>query len=504
MDASTIRFVIRVTRLLFALGTAILSVSVAPRALGDDDVPLYTPLSQGSPATRWLITANGRGQLFAAGCPEKPEGDIRNLLQLVETMRGENPELVWLDAGDLLFAEEGLTGRELERAVAQAEALAGFVGENGMSLANIGLNDLALGFSLLIRLPSPYFSNSYVNKAGNPFAPLKTFDAAGRKVGVIALQSSGPGSSITPFNVEFTPLGGNQQGNFIGDAEKATKVLENEGVESRVLLLNGSPDDAFEIAEKAGPFLFSVVSGVEVEKTEIVSQENSGPVFLFPSFWREAAVIEWETVASPQYLSFRSEVIDLSTAPPATDPTNTVFEQFRREGRKAVWRLKTIQPPPDEKRKHSARSYDYAGTQRCAQCHLRIFAAFSRTSHAKAFEAVEKSGRVGDEQCLPCHSTGFGGKGGFSSSVPPEPFARAGCETCHGPMARHADQKERANRKPKAEELKSKSWRRKLIAKTCAECHRRQPVDDQTISEVANVWHDGYPASRAAVSAPGR
>ena len=46
-------------------------------------------------------------------------------------------------------------------------------------------------------------------------------------------------------------------------------------------------------------------------------------------------------------------------------------------------------------------------------------------------------------ECLRCHVTGFGQRGGFPAAVPADPMAHpmagVGCEGCHGPGKAHVD-----------------------------------------------------------------
>jgi peroxiredoxin len=82
----------------------------------------------------------------------------------------------------------------------------------------------------------------------------------------------------------------------------------------------------------------------------------------------------------------------------------------------------------------------YVGSQACQSCHPAEHAKWSAGPHAAAVAALAKNGHETDMQCVACHTTGFGKKGGFPSGarVADHPdLASVGCESCHGPGGNH-------------------------------------------------------------------
>ena len=82
----------------------------------------------------------------------------------------------------------------------------------------------------------------------------------------------------------------------------------------------------------------------------------------------------------------------------------------------------------------------YVGSQACQSCHPAEHAKWSAGPHAAAISALAKTGHEADMQCVACHTTGFGKKGGFPSGarVADHPdLASVGCESCHGPGGNH-------------------------------------------------------------------
>ena len=82
--------------------------------------------------------------------------------------------------------------------------------------------------------------------------------------------------------------------------------------------------------------------------------------------------------------------------------------------------------------------YRYAGTAACAKCHIQDSAIFSKTQHAHGLETLRAKEFAFDPFCLKCHTTGYGGPGGFVNADATPALGGIGCENCHGPGQAHA------------------------------------------------------------------
>lgn len=123
-------------------------------------------------------------------------------------------------------------------------------------------------------------------------------------------------------------------------------------------------------------------------------------------------------------------------------------------------------PPPDQ---------TYIGTTKCAACHFEQFLDWrqQQQKHAKAFDVLPAKYHKNDE-CLGCHTTGYGEKTGFRSAADRH-LAGVTCEACHGPGSIHAEvSKPFANKKKlTAEEQKvaRDSIYLMLPRNACVTCH---------------------------------
>ena len=105
----------------------------------------------------------------------------------------------------------------------------------------------------------------------------------------------------------------------------------------------------------------------------------------------------------------------------------------------------------------------YVGSKACGECHEGEYARFQESSKkAKSWRSIAvmapKLGASEVRGCYACHTTGYG-KGGFASIESTPHLADVGCETCHGPGARHAESNDTAD------------IRRTPLVKDCEVCH---------------------------------
>jgi hypothetical protein len=91
--------------------------------------------------------------------------------------------------------------------------------------------------------------------------------------------------------------------------------------------------------------------------------------------------------------------------------------------------------------------YSYVGTRKCKICHIKQAKSWAKTKMANAYDLLkpgvraEQKTKVGleaekdyttDAECLPCHTTGYGKKGGFVSLEETPQLVGVSCEMCHG------------------------------------------------------------------------
>lgn len=90
----------------------------------------------------------------------------------------------------------------------------------------------------------------------------------------------------------------------------------------------------------------------------------------------------------------------------------------------------------------------FVGAKKCKMCHMKQYKSWETTKMAKVFDLLKAGARAEekkaagldpakdythDAECLPCHTTGYGKSGGFTSIEETPGLSGVQCESCHGP-----------------------------------------------------------------------
>lgn len=80
----------------------------------------------------------------------------------------------------------------------------------------------------------------------------------------------------------------------------------------------------------------------------------------------------------------------------------------------------------------------FVGAITCKKCHETNYRNWLKTKHARAAQTIVASPKYAQEECLVCHSTGYGKMGEYAT-IDDVPFYLKGvqCEACHGPGKGH-------------------------------------------------------------------
>jgi len=84
----------------------------------------------------------------------------------------------------------------------------------------------------------------------------------------------------------------------------------------------------------------------------------------------------------------------------------------------------------------------YVGDTQCFTCHQAEFAAWQRSKHSHAYEALAKvakhpTGRNFDGECIICHTVGYDYQTGYLNEKTTANLKNVQCEACHGPGNLH-------------------------------------------------------------------
>ncbi len=117
----------------------------------------------------------------------------------------------------------------------------------------------------------------------------------------------------------------------------------------------------------------------------------------------------------------------------------------------------TADSVPDQKEEQAV----YVGWEKCKACHASLVEAYRGFKRSRNFRILEMRAREHDQQCLPCHTTGYGEPGGFVSIEKTPHLTNVQCEVCHGPASLHITAATRAKKKETLE----------IPRNICTQCH---------------------------------
>ena len=131
---------------------------------------------------------------------------------------------------------------------------------------------------------------------------------------------------------------------------------------------------------------------------------------------------------------YKNEITPLTAQIPNDREVAEIAEDYRAAKFTAMGRMPLQAPPADVPQ--------FVPSAGCKKCHEKQFAAWSGTTHARAFETLQKHKRQNDPECYYCHTTGYGIKTGFRSVAETPELASVQCQGCHLVAVTHGDNKE--------------------------------------------------------------
>jgi len=423
-----------------------------------------------------IVTADTAGWIVPCGCTSNQSGGLPRRGTLVADARRRGETLV-VDAGG---AAAGTSRYDRLKFAAILR------GELAMGVAahNLGAAEAVLGADELRRLArdiqAPFVSANLRDGAGEPLAPaVRTAAVGGRTVAIIGVISP----SLVPAGMQALPphdavLAATADLKPRPDVVVVLAYLpENEltalaGLLPEVDVVVGGPTGQSTAPRRLGP-------------TTVLSVTNKGKFVAQLKFAAERRTPEVEIVE----LSERFADDERQTANVAA---------FYRELRELDLKAEETSFAPRASAAADG-AFRLAGSEACCDCHAEEARVADASAHGHAWQTlVERGGSDVDAYCRQCHTTGFGRAGGFSSFSTTPRMIDVGCESCHGPSARHAADPQQATGFGRA------------AAQQCTTCHDRE---NSPGFDYATYWKqiahgtaagEGSPARSATPSGGGR
>ena len=347
--------------------------------------------------------------------------------------RERDPELLLISAGDF-FGGKGIID------IFRARYLSQKMIEMGYDAAALGERELAHGLKPVVEqmesgLPV-ICANLY--REGEPFLPSSIVKRVrGWKIGIFALLGEDP-RELGKFELRDPVIEGT----------KTVERLESEGCDLIIMLAHMNRERLVEILPG--------LSGVDIvirghtrglgDAAESCADTVGGafetigvPVFFAGDRGRILGKIDLIPGEDGSF-SMQSELIylDASVAEDSTTAADLgayfIMEAEKRREMKMNEFLSRDQKTGTLREK-------YLGQETCERCHTGLTDRLAVSRHFRAYETLLQRDEEGNENCLSCHTTGFGRYSGFNPAEEEKTghdLRGVQCEECHGPGTTHS------------------------------------------------------------------
>ena len=393
----------------------------APEPAALDRVP--AAITQTAPSLRLVVVADLEGVLEPCGCGGRPLGGVDRIAAIVTRLRKEPTPTLLVVAGNLFYAPKPHAKHTAQDAL-EADAMAAILARLRPDVIVPGSYDQSYAAPQLASLQQA------------AHAPLLTAGLP-RDAAMIGQPSSllGPAAHRIAITVGGAP----------GDSA----LLRGLGAQTIVrIAIEEDPEQREDTAD------ITIATGSEAEE----SRRQGDVLRIDPGVGGESLwLIDLGTEGPRGALATRVELSEQIA--PAADVRRLIDQTYTQVNALNVASA-TRAGAPQETHEDMAEQIAFVGSRTCAACHTSAYLWWQRTAHAHAYRTLQRRGRELDLDCIACHVTGFEQLGGARIGRLEE-LADVGCESCHGPGSKHADD-------PRSRRGRS---RREVSATICASCH---------------------------------
>jgi hypothetical protein len=429
------RWILPILAILLAGSAAAWWIAARGRGAGEgapvpvrppSDPPPPPPPPERPPPIAVLCGGELGGRLRVPPCSQSNQGGLDRIGGNLMDMIGRAPNSLVLDLGDATCAP-GEAGR-----LELVAALAG-LGETGLGVSAVGEKDLAIGLDA--------WRAAKADIPGNPkIICANVRDEEGREL-VPGVAHGVSGSRKFVFAAALSP--------------SFEKGLREGGVPIRILPAAAAVRAALAAAGKADYVVLLSHAPLEesrallraVPEADLVLTAHAGPL---P--WREPEIIDGRMLLAPGSGWLYVGGALLRDTGPGRKPE--LFECLQRSvsGRvpgapttllRVDHAMRTMRAPGvfEQVLRTAAASEPpgnptWIGPAACVACHATVHASWKEDVHARTMEGIRGREFSGTFQCLTCHATAPGRRGGRVAEGDAQDAVT--CEACHGPGAAHA------------------------------------------------------------------
>jgi hypothetical protein len=432
-----------------------------------------------------VLSGQQHGYLQPCGCSEPQKGGLARRYNFVKSLKQRGWPVVLADLGDIAQKNAPQT---LLKYVYSMKALR----ELGYTAVSFGENEMALGllgtlgqYATNEKEPAIIAANLNAKFPGKQLDPKMVGDykltspkGGEPKVGFVGVIAPSVAKPSQEDDVSFDPVD--------KVLPSCLKAAEEQGAECFVALLQGTEEEAKNVAKKY-PQIHVVLYTSDAEEpssrpgvvgnTLLISVGHKG------RYVGVVGVNKPARAGSPFELRYQLVSLDPVYETPegqdAQNPIHALMQQYAEEVRDKNFLAQYRQGPHPIQIAFPASTY--VGSEKCKKCHESAYEIWSKHRHAHAYDTlVEKAKRPTlrqfDGECVVCHVTGFGYKTGFTSAPATPKLENVGCESCHGPCSLHVrdknDLKIRALINPdKIRPGEDKNHHTNRMNDSCMKCH---------------------------------
>jgi hypothetical protein len=466
-----------------------------------------------------VVSGQQHGYLDPCGCSRPQVGGLVRRYNFIEGVKARGWPVTAVDVGDIpqLVAPGGL--RNI-REVALLKYKVSMEALKRMNYSAVSFGKHEAAWPLLDCLS--VFTLNNLDAAGKPLPPFVlaadleerqkefpglveawkgvTAPGADLKIGIIGAVGDSVAKEIKDPAVRFRKESRDTA------IRAAMKAMEPEKPDLRVLLFQGQPEEARELA-KAFPRNFPIIACISSfdeppSDAEVVKEAGSLIVTVGHKGKYVGAIGINRTGKDDPKFQLRYQLVRLGEeylTPEGKEkghPIMDLLEDYTRElkGRseKGEYLAKYLPSKhPNQVGVPADKKPVYVGSERCMKCHEHAYGIWKKSEHAHAYQTlVEKakhpSNRQFDGECVVCHTVGFMYESGFRNHIDTPKLKDVGCESCHGPASEHVKNPNNAQLRGSLNPWNGDAKR--IEIELCVKCH--DPDNDVHWPEVgfAKNW----------------
>jgi hypothetical protein len=468
---------------------------------------LPTMLKWGKPDVALLLSAQQHGYLQPCGCSYPQKGGLTRRYNFLQALRKEGWPVVAVDLGDI-SQRSGLQATLKYTTSMKALTLMKYsavsIGEHemGMPLLN------ALGHYTLNNPEPPVLAANLLNKDKDQvfYDLVGSWRVVSAKdqpsVGIIGVVGQTVQEKVKDPDAKFARLPALLPQTLREIRAKKPALL--------VLLYQGSVTEAKRLAKAIPNFDVIVCLSAEEEPPSIPETIGNTSIITLGHKGRYVGLVgAYRTGNADKPFRLRYQLVPLEDefeTPRGQEkdhPVMKLMEDYAKEVKRNGFLAKAAQHQVAHSVQLSFPKAIYVGSEKCKKCHEEVYKTWKQSPHALAYQSlVEKaknpSLRQYDSECIGCHVTGWGYKGGYTDEVKTKHLVNNGCENCHGPGSEHIQfemsndanaQKMRDLMNPYRYDPKETAEARKrrinFIDMACQKCH---DIDNDVNWKIEKWW----------------